>query len=140
MKQIEKVIYVDGVITDNTSLKKLVNKTMPNTYCHHMTIKFGGLDDIPSYNGIEIEFVCEKVFFNKSAVAVSGYVNDPLIAKVMNSNKQHAHITVCTNQGVAPVYSNTLLEVGDSIEYHDVVKMKIGTFVAFTDGSTGWIF
>ena len=105
-----------------------------------MTVEFGGLDNIPSYNGIEIEFVCEKVFFNESAVAVSGYVNDPLIAKVMNINNQHAHITVCTNQGVAPVYSNTLLEIGDSIEFHDVVKMKVGSFVSFTDGTTGWIF
>ena len=140
MKQIEKIIYVAGVVTDNNSLKKLVNSNMPNIYCHHMTIKFGGLDDIPSYNGIETIFIVERVFFNDSAIAVSGYVNDSLIAKVMNINNQHAHITVCTNQGVAPVYSNTLLEVGDSIEFHDVVKMKVGTFVAFTDGTTGWIF
>lgn len=143
MKQIKEIIYLAGVVVNNVNrnkLKKFINSNMSNVYCHHMTVKYGNIDELPNFLGIEFTFRTDKVFFNKQAIAISGFVDDPYIKKIMKEANQKAHITICTADGVSPVYSNKLLEVGNNIEYTDTILLKFGAFVVFEDNNIGWVF
>lgn len=140
MKKIKEIIYLAGVVLNQNKLKKFVNSNMPNTYCHHMTVKYGNINELPDFLGMKFKFNTEKIFFNEKAVAISGNINESSIKKIMEEANQHAHITISTADGVAPVYSNDLLKEGNSLEYKDDVMLKFGAFVVFEDKSTGWIF
>ena len=143
MKKIKEIIYLAGVVFNPISrskLKKFINSKMPNIYCHHMTVKYGGIKEIHDSLGMKIKFNTEKIFFNEKAIAISGNIDEPIIKNIMEESNQHAHITICTAAGVAPVYSNDLLKEGNSLEYQDSIFLKFGAFVVFEDDSTGWVF
>ena len=140
MKKIKNIIYLAGVVINQNKLKKFVNSEMPNVYCHHMTVKYGNINELPNNLGMKFKFNIDKIFFNEKAIAASGDVNSSIIKDIMKEANQHAHITICTAEDVAPVYSNELLNVGNSIKYKDEITLKFGAFVVFEDETTGWVY
>lgn len=140
MKKIKKIVYLAGVVINQDNLRKFVNSNMPNSYCHHMTVKYGNIDKLPDFLGSKFKFTINKIFFNEKGIAASGVVGSTFIKKIMEETNQAAHITICTANGIAPAYSNELLKEGNSIEYNDHVALKFGAFVVFEDDSTGWVY
>lgn len=139
-KNIKEIIYLAGVVVNNSRLLKLVKENYPNIYCHHMTIKYGNISELPDFIGKEFNFIANKIYKNDQAIAITGTLNNSDIQKMMNENNQHAHVTICTAVNVKPVYSNTLIQEakGKRIKRH--VKMKVGAFCSFDDGTTDWVF
>lgn len=105
-----------------------------------MTIKFGGIDTLPDFIGEEINFTADKIYKDDNGIAITGFIDNSEIKNLMKSNNQHAHITICTASGVKPVYSNTLISQVDGSKIKLNVKMKVGAFCIFEDGSKGWIY
>ena len=140
MKEIKNIIYIAGVVTDNYELLALVNNQYSNKFCHHMTIKYGNIVKFPENLGQEFNFVVQSLVYDKNAIAVTGYPDDEEIEKFMQLNNQIPHITICTADGIKPVYSNTLIKIGNYQPLNLTVPMKVGAFVAYTDNTTGWIF
>lgn len=142
-KKITKIIYIAGVVIDNKELLTLVNKNYPNTFCHHMTIQFnnGDLNTIPDFIGREFNFMVNTVFEDEKAMAVTGEPNDTEILQYMQNINQKPHITICTGKDIKPVYSNTLISSGSKNKpVNMTVKMRVGAFCSFEDGTTDWIY
>lgn len=139
MKKIEKIIYVAAVVKDPVDLEKHIDPQMPNRYCHHVTLKYGGIDELPEFIGREISFGAGIKASNDKAVALFGCVDD--FDAFRYAGVQQQHITICTATGVAPAYSNQLKDEGccERIEIVNV-PCTIGAFVVFDDDSTGWVF
>lgn len=142
-KNITKIIYVAGVVTDNKELLTLVNPEYPNTFCHHMTIQFnnGDLNQLPNFIGREFDFIATKLFKDRNTIAITGEPNDPEILKYMKEIGQRPHITICTGKDIKPVYSNTLIALNKkSKSINMIIKMKVGAFCTFENGTTDWIY
>ena len=137
----KKIIYIAAVITDSTiSAENFDVSQFPNKYFHHCTVKFG-VSELPAFIGREVEFEVTGMHVDEAACALTGKILDKEIKDYMDANGQVAHITVATSEGVAPVYSNTLIANVEAIPVKPVrIKMKVGAFVVNDDDSTSWIF
>ena len=137
---IKRIIYVAAVVNNPCQLNEFIDNKMPNKYCHHVTLKFGGIDELPSFLGKEVAFIGDLKAYNDKAVAIIGDIADDEISNYVGDDHVQ-HITVCTAADVKPVYSNNLLDEG-YCEFIDdvVVPCRVGAFVVFEDDSTGWIF
>lgn len=138
--KIKKIIYVAGVVINDNELKKLVESEYPNVYCHHMTIKFGNINELPDFIGEEINFIADSIFKDENGIAISGKVDDANIQNFMKVHGQKPHITICTANGIQPVYSNTLISNGQGTKINLNVKMKVGAFCIMENGSKEWIY
>lgn len=136
---IEQIVYIAGVVLNDALLLPLVDPDMPNVYCHHVTIKYGGIDKLPGFVGDEITFVGERLVSDDCGVALAGYLSDAGVNSYMPKD-QIPHITICTSEGVPPVYSNNLIRNSDGVGVKIRIKLRLGAFVRFNDRSTGWIF
>lgn len=138
--KIKRIIYVAAVVNDPESLNKFVDDNMKNKYCHHVTIRFGEIKELPSFIGRTVNFIADLKAFNDKAVAIFGEIQDKEICDYIGKDK-YQHITISTADDVKPVYSNNLIEegTGEFIE-ETAVECKVGAFVVFEDNSTGWIF
>jgi hypothetical protein len=112
---------------------------MINKYCHHVTIQYGGIDELPAYLGKEVTFIAKRLYANDKAVALFGELSS---ADADMPIPRYAHITISTADGVKPVYSNKLPEEGTCKMMYVVplIKCTIGAFVEYEDGSTDWVF
>lgn len=128
MKKIQKIIYLAGVVLDNSNIRKLINYKMSNIYCHHMTIKYGNISYLPKELGLTFNFIADKVYFNDKAVAISGNIDSEIIKKIMKDCNQIPHITICTANEISPVYSNILLKIGHNFTYHNKISLKFRCF------------
>lgn len=139
---IKRIIYVAGVVMDDKDLVKLVDNKMPNKYCNHVTLKFGNIDKLPSFIGKEFDFESVALVKDDKAITLAGYIPDDEVEDYMidGDDKHGAHITICTADGVKPVYSNELLIYGDHEAHYVTVHCRVGAFVVFEDDSTGWVF
>lgn len=139
-KNIKEIIYIAGVVTNNTELLKLVENGYPNVYCHHMTIKYGNITELPDFIGVKFDFVSNAIYKDESAIAITGKAYNSKVKKMMKENNQHSHITICTAEGIKPVYSNVLIqtEVGEELKIK--VQMRVGAFCVFEDGSKDWLY
>ena len=108
-KKIKKIIYIAGVVKSDTKLQQLVESKYPNIYCHHMTIKYGDINELPDFIGKEIKFHADAIYKDEKAIAITGIASDSKVRNFMKTNKQNPHITICTANGVKPVYSNELI-------------------------------
>jgi hypothetical protein len=137
--KITKIIYTAAVVNNPEQLNMFVDPTMPNKYCHHCTLQYGDIDELPSYLGKEVCFVGKRIYANAKAVAMFGELAG--CEDVVITNKYH-HITISTADGVKPVYSNQLIEEGTCkmLDASPVIKCTIGAFVVYEDGSTDWVF
>ena len=139
-KKIKEIIYLAGVVTDNYALLNLVEEGYPNVYCHHMTIKFGGIDELPEFIGAKFNFVSNAIYKDESAIAITGKIDNSQVREMMNKNNQHAHITICTASGVKPVYSNVLIQTEEGEKFETRVPMIVGAFCVFEDGTKDWVY
>ena len=139
---IKRIIYVAGVVTDDKDLVKLIDSNMPNKFCHHVTLKFGNIDKLPSFIGKDFDFESVALVKDDKAIALAGYIPDNEVEDYMidADDKHGAHITICTAEGVKPVYSNELLIYGDHEAHYVTIPCRVGAFVVFEDDSTGWVF
>lgn len=148
MKQITKIIYTAGVVLDVEDMAAAmysVKKCFKNIYAHHMTIQFGGLAVLPDYIGKEITFVSTRWFEDDKASTLAGYVvkcDDSLdVIKTLSMLRQNPHITLATASDIKPVYSNELLKSNDYVHIYPIsVRLKVGAFCEFADGTTGWVY
>lgn len=140
MKNIKGIIYLAGVVTDNSSLLKLVEENYPNIYCHHMTVKYGNIGELPNCLGIEFNFIGTAIYKDENAIAVVGFPGNNIIQTMIEQNNQQAHITICTAENIKPVYSNSLIQRARGKNTGMVVPMKFGAFCVFDDNTTGWVF
>ncbi len=142
MKKIKNIIYTAGVITDKLHDKIFNYDAWPNKYADHMTIQYGNITEKPNYIGIEFDFAATHVVSDDKGVAWIGQPLDIEIASLMKTIGQHPHITLFTAEGVKPVYSNKLIETADARPLKEpvMVRMKAGMFVAYDDGTTGWVY
>ncbi len=141
-KTIKNIIYIAGVIADKKDLLAFFSPDdYPNVYCDHMTIKYGDIDELPKNIGKKFNFIVNVIAFNEKAIAVAGEPDNDDIKNLMKSIGQFPHITLCTVEGVKPVYSNELLKTGYCEKIDQlVIPMKVGAFVAYDDDTTGWVF
>lgn len=139
-KNIKEIIYIAGVVTNNTELLKLVEEGYPNTYCHHMTIKYGNIDELPEFIGAKFNFNSNLIYKDVSAIAITGNIDNSSVKDMMNKNNQHAHITICTAEGIKPVYSNVLIKTEEGEELKIKVPMIVGAFCIFEDGTKDWVY
>ena len=138
-KQIKNIIYVAGIVKNDSDLKKLVQPGYDNIFCHHMTIKYGGMEELPDFIGKQINFTADKIYKDDNGIAITGIIDDSVIQNFMKQSNQHAHITICTASGVKPVYSNTLISRSKGQNINLNVKLKVEAFCVFENGSKGWI-
>ena len=140
-KKIEKIIYLAGVVIDNSKLLELVDPKYPNIYCEHMTIQFGNIFELPSFIGTKFDFLVGKIFKDENGIAITGIPENETILNLMFENKQRAHITICTAENIKPVYSNTLITNTKGKKLNNLmIKMRVGAYCVFTDGSKGWVY
>jgi hypothetical protein len=137
---IKRIIYTAAVVNDPRQLHKFIDDNMPNKFCHHVTLKFGNVNEIPSFIGKEVAFVGDLKAYNDKAVALIGNIADDEISNYIGDDHVQ-HITICTAADVKPVYSNNLLDEG-YCEFIDEVAVlcRVGAFVVFDDDTTGWVY
>ena len=140
MEKIVKIIYIAGVVLDCHPLLAFGNESMPNVYCHHMTVQYGEIDGLPEFLGTSFTFKSAFKFYDEKAVALSGEVDSPIIKKIMRTVGQSAHITICTAEGVKPVYSNDLLKTGKSEPVAVEVGLRLGAYALLDNDTKTWIF
>ena len=142
MKTIKKIIYTAGVIIDNSNISSLVSIQYENVYCHHMTIQYGNIEQLPNNLGQEINFISKTLVYDNNAMALIGSTNNDKINKNMSLINQIPHIIIYTATGIKPVYSNNLIKSKSSIRssMELIIPMKIGAFVLYIDNTTDWIF
>jgi len=142
MKNIKKIVYTAGVVIDSTYDKVYNYNAWPSKYVDHMTIQYGGIDTKPQYIGKVFTFIATHVVSDENGVAWIGKIDDKTIEKKMKGIGQHAHITLFTADGVAPVYSNELIGKAEHrpLDRPVAVKMMAGMYVVYDDGSKGWVF
>ena len=139
-----KIIYIAGVVQEERkdSLKAFDRFNYPNKYAHHMTIKYGGISELPDFIGREFTFEVERMYQDPDAIAVTGKIDDFGIAAFMDQYGQKAHITIATAQGVPPVYSNELISTNyfTELKTKPKIKLKVGAYVVNDNGENEWIF
>lgn len=139
-KNIKEIIYIAGVVTNNTELLKLVEDGYPNVYCHHMTIKYGNITELPEFIGAKFNFNSNLIYKDVSAIAITGKIDNSSVKDMMNKNNQRAHITICTADGIRPIYSNVLIKTEEGEELNIKVHMIVGAFCIFEDGTKDWVY
>lgn len=139
---IKRIIYVAGVVMNDKDLVKLIDNKMPNKYCNHVTLKYGNVKELPSFIGKYFNFESVALVKDDKAIALAGYIPDNEVEDYMidADDKHGAHITICTAEGVKPVYSNELLIYGDHEAHYVTVPCRVGAFVVYEDDSIGWVF
>lgn len=139
---IKRIIYVAGVVMDDKDLVKLIDNNMANKYCHHVTLKYGNVKKLPSFIGREFVFESVVLVKDEKAIALAGYIPDNEVYDYLidADDKTGAHITICTAEGVKPVYSKELLIYGDHEACYVTVPCRVGAFVVFDDDTTGWVY
>jgi len=147
---VKKVIYTAAVV-ENSAEKDFLKQFAkdPNIYCHHMTVEFGNLDEIPDYVGQRIEVELEDLVIDKDAVLVTVRVLDDVIAVTMINRNQQPHITVSCANGIKPSYSNDILRrnawpsverICNNFGQRYMLTLRLGAYCVFEDGTTGWVF
>jgi len=104
---------VDGylaIILDDSSQKELLRRypsLYPKVFAHHVTIAFKPL--------VEVYEHYEKYLGSPVTLTAYGYAKDEKAEAILVGadifKDEHFHITLSTN-GVAPVYSNALIQKG----------------------------
>lgn len=122
-------IYV-GIFLDDTSKRRLLqwwqssvrSKLLPKVFAHHVTLRFK-----PS----EAELARFDIGA-QALVQVLGYAEDEkaqavLVRPSVASANRHPHITVATDHGVPPVYSNDLLAKGYTRKPGPILRGVVNT-------------
>ena len=106
-----KVIYTAIFVKDIPSLLKSFEPKHKNIFAHHSTIAFRP----PDLSGIELGKECKIKIVGR----VSDDKGDVLLVENNKSENKYPHITLSCVDGVAPKYSQELLEktvVSNSVE------------------------
>ena len=141
--EIKCIIYTAGIIKDNSKLIRNIPAKYKKIFAHHMTIKFGGFDEIslPNYIGKKFTFIANKLYSDENAIALTGYITNREIAKFMKSINQKAHITIATSDNVQPVYSNELIKTKSFVKINKIkIKMQAGALCIVENNNAKWIF
>ena len=112
---------------DQTSSNKLKTKAeYPKVFCHHVTIIFGVSEDDEHVQELlkigEMIIKGKEVYKDSKCQALSVDILSDFVSLnkeqvdllKKNGQKQNYHITISTQEGVFPVYSNDLLKNHDA--------------------------
>ena len=112
MEKIKFIIYTAGIIKNNDKLIKDIPEKYKNIFAHHMTIQYGNFEgnNLPEYIFKNFTFIATKMFSDENAIALTGYITNREIKKLMKGINQKAHITIATANDTKPVYSNELIQ------------------------------
>ena len=115
----EDVLYT-AIVLDEDSQDKILSIVPPfehgKEFGHHVTLAFK-----PNQDHVDALDFGKRVSFNARAIVMNSKciaVEVELPEGVTSSNK-HPHVTICTRNGVPPVYSNQLLEDNSNGLGHD---------------------
>ena len=146
---IQKIIYTAVVLGHTEAIlfseEKRMMKTYKNVFLHHVTVQFGfESTELPDYIGEYVEFSIADLRKDESAMSFHGRFSNCSSSKVLRELKEmvmHPHITIATAEGVKPVYAGTMPKETTITTFQNrEVHGRIGAFVVFDDGTTGWVF
>ena len=147
--QIQKIIYT-AVVLDGTEdilfyEEKRMMKTYKNVFLHHVTVQFGFQStELPDCIGEYVEFAIVDLRKDESAMSFHGRFSNCSSSKVLRELKEmvmHPHITIATAEGIKPVYAGTMPKETTIATFQNrEVHGRLGAFVVFDDGTTGWVF
>ena len=146
---IKKVIYTAVVLGHTEDIlfseEKRMAKEYKNSFLHHVTVQFGFQStELPDYIGEYVEFTIADLRKDESAMSFHGRFSCCSSGKAFQHLKEmvmHPHITITTAEGIKPVYAGTMPEDTVINTFHNrEVHGRIGAFVVFDDGTTGWVF
>mgnify|MGYP001445355776 CR=1 FL=1 len=106
----EDVLYT-AVVLDKDSQDRILSIVPPfehgKEFGHHVTLAFK-----PSQEHIDALDVGKRVAFTAKAIVMNSkcIAVEVSLPEGVESNNKHPHVTICTRDGVPPVYSNKLLE------------------------------
>lgn len=136
----KNIIYVAAVLTaDNVDWEP----AHANKHYHHVTLAYGNVDVLPNFIGQKVTFVADRYYCNEKGEAVTGKFTEQEINDYAAEHGQKLHCTISCADGIQPVYSNELIKkyFGEHLEdEYEYLDCKVGAFVKYDDGSTGWIF
>ena len=145
----QKIIYT-AVVLDRAegilfSSEKKMAKEYKNSFLHHVTVQFGFQStELPDYIGEYVESSIADLRKDESAMSFHGHFSNCSSSKVLRELKEmvmHPHITIATAEGIKPVYAGTMPEDTIITTFQNrEVHGRIGAFVVFDDGTTGWVF
>jgi hypothetical protein len=122
------LVYI-GIFLDEASRENLLKEFPPafsNIYADHLTVQFR-----PDPETVE---KYKDMYGSRFTLRVTGYVEDDKGQAVvvdphgMTRGNSIPHITISTNNGVPPSYSNTLLRAGYSKAPHLILHGVLDTF------------
>ena len=146
---IKKVIYTAVVLGHTEAIlfseEKRMMKTYKNVFLHHVTVQFGFQStELPDYIGEYVEFAIVDLRKDASAMSFHGRFSNCSSSKVLRELKEmvmHPHITIATAEGIKPVYAGTMPKETTIATFQNrEVHGRLGAFVVFDDGTTGWVF
>ena len=147
--KIAKIIYTAVVLNDTENIlfssEKKMAKEYQNFFLHHVTVQFGfQTSELPDYIGEYAEFTIDDIRKDSSAISFHGHFSCCSSGKAFRELKQivaHPHVTICTAEGVKPVYAGTMSPATVIATFQNrEVHGRIGAFCVFEDGTTGWVF
>jgi hypothetical protein len=131
---------------DSASAEKLKKKAIyPKVFCHHITVIFGVSDDDERVQELlkigEMVIKGKEIYTDEKGQALSvdmlsdfvSLDNKQVDILKKNGQKQNYHITISTQEGVPPVYSNELLK-NSKAETEPYTEILRGTLEFFKFG------
>ena len=147
--KIQKIIYTAVVLGHTEDIlfshEKKMAKEYKNSFLHHVTVQFGFQStELPDYIGEYVEFTIADLRKDSSAMSFHGHFSCCSSGKVFQQLKEmvmHPHITIATAEGIKPVYAGTMPKDTTIATFQNrEVHGRLGAFVVFDDGTTGWVF
>lgn len=149
-KTIVKVIYTAMVLDTDKIISKIEARYLhldeyANRFLHHVTVQFGfSSTELPDYIGEYVEFSIDDVRRDVNAVSFHGHFSscsDNAVLRELQASVKHPHITIVTADGIKPVYAGTMTEDKIIVTFQNrAVHGRLGAFVVYDDGTTGWVF
>lgn len=125
------IVYIAAVL-DNADILQGIHEVR---YAHHVTLRYGGISQLPSFIGRSIEMTMLEYFCDDKADCIKVSIKDPDIAQYSMSSGQVPHVTLTCAKGIRPVYSNTLMKNGLGKPIVGRITGTIRAFVSDTNGN-----
>jgi tRNA splicing ligase len=99
---------------------------------HHVTLAFR-----PSQEHVDNLEFAKRVNFKVKTIAMDEYciAVEVELPEDVKSNNEHPHVTICTREGISPVYSNQMLERAargngtDGITVYPIENMELSGII-----------
>lgn len=131
------IIYI-AIVLDPELLEQ-TNVKHSNKYCHHITLAYGGITELPSFLGRRVSVTLQDYYADDKGEAMSAMVSDKEVADYAEQHKQKLHLTLSCAAGTGPRYSNEL--IANTEPLMNVASNVSGTVQAFCSdyGTSFWL-